>query len=163
MNMTTGIKGQIDSIYAILKNSPTDETELYPSVPSEYIKGFEDRFGVELPLDYKYLLSLCNGFCYSGYEILGISYTPNDNRNDLTATYDFEHGESGNPMYSYIVPFYPDGFGNFACFDTRNIDENGSWPIGFWEHDVEYDKTCEPEIINNSLIEFIMEIFFDEG
>ena len=55
MNMTTGIKGQIDSIYAILKNSPTDETELYPSVPSEYIKGFEDRFGVELPLDYKYI------------------------------------------------------------------------------------------------------------
>ena len=160
--MTTGIKDQIDSIYAMLKNLPADETELYPAVPYEYIKQFEERFNVELPSDYKYLLSLSNGFWYSGYEVLGISFDSKDTRCDLTNTYNFEHYESGNPMYPYMVPFYSDGFGNFACFDTSKIDKNGSCPIIFWEHDVEYNETCEPEIINNSFLEFVLEIFIDE-
>ena len=161
--MKTGIKDQIDSIYTMLKNLPSEETELYPPVPCEYIKLFEERFSIELPLDYKYLLSLSNGFYFDGYEILGISFNSKGTRYDLTATYNFEHCESENAMYSYIVPFYHDGFGNFACFDTRKINKNGSCPIVFWEHDVEYNETYEPDVINNSFVEFVLDIFSNKS
>ena len=64
---------------------------------------------------------------------------------------------------SYIVPFYHDGFGNFACFDTRKINKNGSCPIVFWEHDVEYNETYEPDVINNSFVEFVLDIFSNKS
>lgn len=162
MNMITGIKDQINSIYAVLKNSSPDKIELYPSVPSDHIKRFEEKFNIELPSDYKYLLSLSNGFYYDGYEILGISFNSKDTRYDLVATYNFEHYESGNAMFSYIVPFYTDGFGNFACFDTRIFNDDGTCPIVFWDHDIEYNETNCPEIINDSFVEFLIETIFDE-
>ena len=162
MNMITGIKDQIDNIYAILKNSSPIDTELYPSVPIEHIKRFEEMFRIKLPLDYKYLLSLSNGFYYDGHEILGISFNSKDTRYDLTATYNFEHYESENAMFSYIVPFYPDGFGNFVCFDTRIINKDGTCPIVFWNHNVKYNEINGPEIINDSFVGFLVETIFEK-
>ena len=163
MNMIIGIKDQINSIYAKLKNSPLEEVELYPPIPNDRIIKFEEMFCVKLPLDYRSLLLLSNGFYYDGHEILGISLNSQDTRYDLTAAYKFEHYETTNIMFSHIVPFYPDGFGNFACFDTRKMDVNGICPIVFWEHDIEYDENNEPKIISTSFIEFILdEILFEQ-
>ena len=64
MNMITGIKDQINSIYAKLKNSPLEEVELYPPITNDRIIKFEEMFCVKLPLDYRSLLLLSNGFYY---------------------------------------------------------------------------------------------------
>lgn len=35
-------------------------------------------------------------------------------------------------------------------------------PIVFWDHDIEYNETNCPEIINDSFVEFLIETIFDE-
>lgn len=119
---------------------------------AEKVALFESKFKLTLPEDYKYLLSITNGFSLMGDEVLGIG----GKREELIETYQIEHYEVGNPPYEYLIPFSPDGWGNQYCFDTRIKTNQGfSNQIVFWQHDYEYSESDAPEITNNSLIDFI--------
>ena len=146
------MKKEVDqTIKELLKFSP-DILELNAPIETEEIARFESKFNLPLPEDYKYLLSITNGFSLMGDEVLGIT----NNKYDLVNAYQFEHYEVINPQYEYLIPFSPDGFGNSYCFDTRIRTNQGfSNEIIFWQHDYEYSETDLPEITNNSLIDFI--------
>ena len=146
------MKKEVDqTIKELLKFSP-DILELNAPIETEEIVRFESKFNLPLPEDYKYLLSITNGFSLMGDEVLGIA----KNKYDLVNAYQFEHYEVINPQYEYLIPFSPDGFGNSYCFDTRIKTNQGfSNQIVFWQHDYEYSETDLPEITNNSLIDFI--------
>ena len=60
------------------------------------------------------------------------------------------------PQYRYLVPFSPDGFGNFYCFNTQVKTYNGmSNQIVFWQSNYEYTETDKPEIVYDSLADYI--------
>jgi hypothetical protein len=50
-----------------------------------------------------------------------------------------------------LIPFAPDGGGNYLCFDYRNCKENP--PIVFWHHEVEENEGVF--LLANSFDEFI--------
>lgn len=146
------MKKEVDLIIAeLLKFSP-HLLEINNPVLEEEIAQFESKFNLPLPEDYKYLLSITNGFSLMGDEVLGIT----KNKYDLVNAYQFEHYEVINPQYEYLIPFSPDGFGNFYCFDTRIRTNQGfSNEIIFWQHDYEYSEADWPEVTNNSFIDFV--------
>lgn len=39
------------------------------------------------------------------------------------------------PVARFLSPFMQDEDGNFYCFDSRNPDKNGEFPVVFWDHD----------------------------
>jgi hypothetical protein len=117
---------------------------------------FEKKYNIKLPKDYKYLLSKHDGIGLMGDDVSGFK-----GNNDLVADYEFEHFESGNPQYSYLVPFSPDGFGNCYCFDTSKIKGN-SCPIIFWDHELEYTETDPPEIDSESFSDWLKQRFINE-
>ena len=146
------MKKEVDLIIAELLRFSPHLLEINNPVLEEEIARFESKFNLPLPEDYKYLLSITNGFSLMGDEVLGIA----KNKYDLVNAYQFEHYEVINPQYEYLIPFSPDGFGNSYCFDTRIKTNQGfSNQIVFWQHDYEYSETDLPEITNNSLIDFI--------
>ncbi len=89
---------------------------------------FEKKHNIVLPDDYKYLLKRCNGFDLMGVTVYGF----NEDNESIVNVYDFEHFEVESPQFSYLVPFSPDGGGNYYCFDTSKLS-NDSCKIVFWE------------------------------
>ena len=87
------MKKEVDqTIKELLQFSP-DILELNAPIETEEIARFESKFNLPLPEDYKYLLSITNGFSLMGDEVLGIA----KNKYDLVNAYQFEHYEVINP------------------------------------------------------------------
>ena len=102
------------------------------------------------------VLLLANGFNLMGDEVLGITYTPNDY--DLPRVYQMEHFEVINPLHDYLVPFSPDGGGNFYCFDTRKFfKRENSCKIVFWQSNYPYSINDIPEVTHNSFVDYCMD------
>lgn len=149
-------KFEIDEIIDELMKFSSNVITLNLSVEYSLIKQFEEETQIELPNDYKYLISKVNGFNLMGDEILGITYLPNSD--DLVEVYRFEHFEVFIPQYLHLVPFSPDGRGNFYCFDTKKKTRNNdSCCIVFWRSNYEYTESDPPEIVYNCLSDFIKE------
>src|SRR3989344_4438923 len=55
------------------------------------IKEFENKYGLTLPNDYKFLLETTNGFSLIGTRVLGLH--GNENIDSLEMVYKFEHFE----------------------------------------------------------------------
>jgi len=155
MNTTT-IQKRIEQIFEELKKFSSEIIELNPPVEMNIIDKFEKEFDLRLPEDYKFLLQLTNGFNLMGDEVLGITFNKHDY--DLVCTYDFEHYKTNNPIPKHLIPFSPDGGGNFYCFDTLKKTDNGlSYSIVFWASDYEYTEEDQPEDTHNDLTDFINE------
>ena len=67
------IELEINSIVNHLKKFSPEVLELRSPVIESTIKNFERKYNIILPYDYKYLLSITNGFTLMGNEIYGIS------------------------------------------------------------------------------------------
>ena len=119
---------------------------------------FERKVGFELPIDFKYILSIHNGFSLSGTEVLGL-----DKRfrgSSLENIYDFEHLEVSNPMPKEFLPFSPDGAGNHYCLDLSRL-VNYLCPVIFWQHNTLYSAKDDIETCNNNFIEWIREVMIN--
>lgn len=146
------------AIAQILKFS-SQVLEVGQPIPSiiEYEK-FEQKYKLKLPKEYKFLVSRFNGLSLMGVEILGI----HDGGESLGAVYEFEHEATSNPMPAWLIPFSPDGGGNFYCFDTKNLStDGGRCPIVFWQWDMDYDEKNPPEVVYPGMTEWILEVMVD--
>lgn len=120
------------------------------------VETFEEKNHLKLPNDYKYFLSKHNGIDLMGVTVYGF----NDSEESISDVYNFEHFEVEYPQYSFLVPFSPDGGGNFYCFDTSKPSKN-SCKIIFWESNYEYTADDMPEVVNSSFAEWIKQVVLD--
>lgn len=95
------MKKEVDLIIAELLRFSPHLLEINNPVLEEEIARFESKFNLPLPEDYKYLLSITNGFSLMGDEVLGIA----KNKYDLVNAYQFEHYEVINPQYELYFPY----------------------------------------------------------
>lgn len=119
------------------------------------IENFEKKHGITLPEDFKYLLHKHDGFNLMGVEVYGFN-----GLNNLETVYDYEHFEVLYPQYAHLVPFSPDGFGNFYCFDTSKKTDD-SCHIVFWVSNYKYSNSDIPEIVNKSFSEWLKKVVID--
>ena len=155
-NMDSKTKTEIDEVVKELTRFSSNIVTINPPVEQEFVGRFEKEFQLELPNDYKYLLTKTNGFGLMGDDVLGITYTIYGT--DLVEIYQFEHYEVIVPQYESLVPFCPDGGGNFYCFDTKVKTRNGdSNQIIFWCSNYKYTESDPPEITHECLADFINE------
>jgi cell wall assembly regulator SMI1 len=134
-----------------------DILTLEPPVNNQEVISFEKKYNLRLPNDYKYLLQIHNGIDLMGVSILGIS--PDSSYENLENVYHFEHFETAIPQFYYLVPFSNDGGGNFYCFDTRFANDNiWACPIVFWVSNAIYNEEEQPEIVNDSISDWIKEV-----
>lgn len=118
------------------------------------IAGFEIKYNLNLPADFKLLLKKHNGVDLFGTNIYGIKEI--NSRYSLEECYVFEHFEVENKMPAHLVPFSPDGGGNHYCFETN--PNNDLCPIVFWQHDYNYSDDDLPEVTNKNLADWIKEV-----
>lgn len=153
-NISMDYKKKIDEAVNELKKFSPRILSWNEPVDPELMRRFESRFEVKLPEDYKYFLSITNGFSLMGDEVLGMFDA--EKKYDLFMAYQIEHFEVIVPQYRQLIPFSPDGGGNFYCFDTRVETNCGhSNQIVFWYSNYEYNESDPPEITHQSLADFI--------
>ena len=152
--MESKTKKEMDEVVAELKKFTSRVLEWNAPVDPALIGRFESRFGLKLPEDYKYLLGITDGFAVMGDIVYGM--TDKSYCDNLFSLYHREHYEVIVPQYEYLIPFSPDGFGNFYCFDTR-VKTNGgdSNQIVFWYSNYEYSESDPPEVTHQGLADFI--------
>lgn len=149
------LKNKINIIYSELQKFAVDIVQINPPAKISLITKFECQYNVRLPLDYKCFLSLSNGFNLMGDEILGISF---DSKYDLSSVSADEHNNVIVPMPQHIIPFSPDGRGNFYCFDTHHTTFDGeSCDILFWCSNYQYTEQDLPEITHNCFCDFVLD------
>lgn len=149
---------KIDEIFKELNKFSNEVLTLYePLKEVNLIEDFEKRHNLQLPNEYKYLISKHNGIDLMGVTIYGFTGSEN-----LESVYEFEHNEVVFPQFDFLVPFSPDGGGNFYCFDTRyHTNNNESCPIVFWTSNYEYNEVNQPEQTNSSLTDWIEEVMIE--
>ena len=152
--MDNNVKQEMDEVIVELQKFTPQVLDWRQPVDSVLIERFESRFNVKLPEDYKYLLNVTNGFSLMGDVVLGM--TDEQYGEDLFSVYQFEHFEVVVPQYKHLIPFSPDGGGNFYCFDTH-VKTNGgdSNQIVFWYSNYEYSESDPPEVTHQSLADYI--------
>lgn len=135
----------------IVNSFKDDFVCLFHPVSVADINQLENIIKAKLPNDFVDFLKFSNGIIIDGDEVLGI----NNKVYDLIKAYDIEHNKVRNPMYSYIVPFSPDGRGNFYCFDLRSDN------IIFWTSNYDYNNVDQPEVVNKSFTDWFKEVMID--
>lgn len=147
------MKEQLEEIVKILEKVPESYIELNRPASKEDIEAFEKKWNITLPSDYVELLMMHNGIGLMGAVLLGVPLK-DETCFSLESAYEFEHFQVYNPMPLHLVPFSPDGGGNYYCFDILNNN------IVFWDSEYDYSND-EPEIVYNSLAEMIREVFIE--
>lgn len=132
--------------------------KLNPPINVQKIAEFERQFNVKLPEDYILFLKRFNGISLMGSIVYGIE----EELNPLSLSRNFivEHREVANPMFDYLIPFSPDGYGSHYCFDIRTMNNN-LCNVVFWQFDYHYTEDDPPEIANASFTEWMKEVVID--
>jgi cell wall assembly regulator SMI1 len=132
--------------------------ELGIPIDDDRIRLFEKSIGFNLPVDFKYMLSIHNGISLSGTEVYGLD--DNLRGASLNKIYHFEHFEAINPMPAHFMPFSPDGRGNHYCFDLSQ-SVNYLCPVIFWQWDFEYKDLGEVEQCYDHFMDWVQEVMID--
>lgn len=148
---------EIDTMLAELRKFSPEIAEFNGPADPALVAAFESAHQLVLPTDYKLAIAQMNGFSIMGDEIYGVLGT--NVPLSIESVYYREHFEVYLPQYAYLVPFRPDGGGNFYCFDTRHTTQDGaSCPVVFWASNYQYTEDDTPEVVGQSFVEFINEV-----
>lgn len=135
-----------------------DVLEMGSNIDDNRVEDFEQYRNLTLPLDFKQFIKKVNGFSLMGTEVYGFD---KDQVSAIENVYYREHFEVRIPQYPYLVPFSPDGRGNFYCIDTIHQLESGDFPVVFWVSNYEYTKEDSPEITHNNFLDWVQEVVID--
>lgn len=143
----------MNNIFEQLRDFKDEVITFYPGIKEELISEFEQNLELKLPDDYKEFLRISNGLELLSTTIYGIS----NNFEDLFEVYNREHKLVKVPMSKTILPFSPDGGGNFYCFDSETLTEK-SCKVVFWTSNYPYTAEDPPEVCNDSFNDWVQEV-----
>jgi hypothetical protein len=133
--------------------------DLGSSIEDNRVELFEKNNSLLLPIDFKKIIKMYNGFSLSGTQVYGIG--EEFRGSSLEAVYNFEHFAVNNQMSKHFVPFSPDGRGNHYCLDLSRLLSDNSCPIVFWQSSFIYNSLNEVETCNDNFIEWVQEVMID--
>ena len=142
----------IDSIIQRIQSFKDKYVECFAPISNNALLFAQENIPIQLPEDYISLLRFSNGISICGDEVLGIGNKPFD----IVKAYKTEHEATQVHMPSHIVPFAPDGRGNYYCFDTKQNNE-----IVFYTSNYNYSETDKPEVVNSDFCDWFNEVMID--
>ncbi|GHS88252.1 hypothetical protein FACS189487_06100 [Campylobacterota bacterium] len=142
----------MEKIFEIIGSFNNDYVKNYPPVKEKNILKAEMFFKCKLPSEYIIFLKYSNGIIIDGDVIYGIG----NNEEDIINVYNREHDYVQYPMFNNIIPFSPDGGGNYYCFDINNENR-----IIFWQSNYPYTEQDTPEIVNETFKEWFQEVMIE--
>ena len=133
---------------------PDEKVENKPAPSGQDIQNAENDLGIALPVSYKAFLGKA-GTCPLIFDEVFWVGSNGETYENIVDICEKEKAEGDSQ--DHLIPFFADGYGNYACFDTRKSRE-GEYSVVFWDHEEQLSEPgCEPEIIADSFAEWFLE------
>jgi hypothetical protein len=147
----------MDEIFEELLKFSHEILELQGQITDDRIIEFEKTYDVTIPDDFKTFISRFNGLNMMGTEVYGFH---KDHPESIENIYAYEHFQVAVPQYKNLVPFSPDGRGNFYCL-CADKQSHKFGAVLFWVSNYQYSKNDSPEIVNRNFTEWIKQVVID--
>lgn len=144
----------IESIIKELQKFSTDLVQFGDPISDNRIENFEKNNKLKLPEEFKTFMKITNGLSAYGQELVRFS----NEKNASSIEYLYETIKLFLP--EQLVPISPDGAGNYYCLDLSK-STGDTCPVAFWQANYKYTKNDQPDIDNNTFLDFIQEWFID--
>ena len=123
-------------------------------IQDDRLELFEKKFDLKLTEEFKYIFRKHNGF-YLGHEVLGLGKEFGGNSLDKVYALMQPHFQKFTP--NKILPFSPDGAGNYYCLNLDNLQRE-SCSVLFYQHDYDYQNFDDIEVCNTSFTEWVDQV-----
>lgn len=145
----------IDIAIAALKEKSISEPRICQPPSNEMILSAEGALGCKFPPSFLSFLQNAGSYQLPFWETYWIGPCA---REDIVEANRFEREESSSPLPFYLVSFFNNGLGDQLCFDTREADHSGEYPIVFWDHELtQEDNLSELEVVADNFAEWLMD------
>jgi hypothetical protein len=145
----------IDKAIVALKEKSISEPRICLPPSSDMIASAEEKLGCKFPPSFLIFLEKAGSYQLPFWETYWVGSCE---REDIVEANQFEREESSSPLPSYLVSFFNNGMGDQHCFDTRKSDNNGEYPIVFWDHELSQEENLsELEVIADDFSEWLMD------
>jgi len=145
----------IDQAIEDLKRKSIQEPNSVPPPTQEQVINAETKLDIKFPPSFLIFLEKAGTYQLPYWETYWVGDESLGFRNIIAANISEREGtESSLP--SFIVAFQNNGCGDLSCFDVRNRDEHGEYPIVFWDHELSPEENLgELEILADSFAEWL--------
>ena len=123
----------IDDAIAALKEKSIAEPRVGPPPTDEQVAVAQSALGCSFPPSFLRFLATAGAYQLPYWETYWVGPCE---RQDIVVANRWEREEAASPLPLYLVSFHNDGMGNQLCFDTRSADNDGEYPIVFWDHEI---------------------------
>ena len=147
----------MDEIFKELLKFSSEVLDLQGPITNDRIIDFEKAYDVTISEDFKTFITRFNGLNMMGTEVYGFN---KDYSESIENVYIYEHFHVAIPQYRNLIPFSPDGRGNFYCLCAdKQSREFGA--VLFWISNYPYSKSETPEIVNRNFTEWLKQVIID--
>jgi hypothetical protein len=129
----------IDQAIEGLKAKSIPEPNVVPSPSPAQIARAESELLIKFPPSFLTFLSDAGSYCLSYWETYWVGDDSLGWRNIIKANLS-ERTNATSALPAFLVAFHNNGCGDQLCFDTSKKDENGEYPIVFWDHELAAEK-----------------------
>lgn len=128
------------------------------SAPTEaQIREAEAELGLDFPPSFRTFLQFAGAYQLPYWETYWVGDEGLGYRNIVEANR-CERNEAEPALPPFLVAFHNNGSGDQLCFDTRRCDENGEYPIVFWDHEEsQEDNLANLAKVATNFAEWLME------
>lgn len=144
----------IENIIKELEKFSIDLVQFGDPISDNRIENFENINNLHLPEEFKIFMTITNGLTAYGQELNRFS----SEKKAFSIEFLYENLKQYLPKQ--FVPISPDGAGNYYCLDLSK--QNGdTCPVAFWQANYPYTENDQPDIDNDTFLDFIQEWFID--
>ncbi|NLD93835.1 MAG: SMI1/KNR4 family protein [Fibrobacter sp.] len=144
----------IDEAITLLKTKSISKPRIFPAPSIEQIISAENLLGFKFPPSFLTFLSQAGSYKLRYWETYWVG--PCDGQ-DIVQSNFYERQETDSPLPMFLISFFNNGMGDQECFDTRCKDENGEYPIVFWDHEKSQKENLDQlETIASNFAEWLL-------
>lgn len=145
----------IDEAVAALKAKSIAEPRVGPPPSPEQIADAEAQLECKFPPSYLRFLSAAGSYQLPFWEPYWVGPCQ---RQGIVEANQREHRDVPSPLAPFLVSFFNNGMGDQLCFDTRTVDENGEYPIVFWDHELSQEENlADLDIVAHTFADWLVD------
>lgn len=123
----------IDIAIEALIFASTDEPDPVCAPSEQEIAATEQALGKPLPPDFKFFMERCGIYQLEDWQTYWVGDDSLAFRNIVDANMEArKHTDA--PLPAFLIAFHQNDMGDEICFDTRDPDEQGEYPVVVWDY-----------------------------
>ena len=132
----------IDDAIAGLKAKSIEKPNVVPPPTQDQITDAEAKLGIKFPPSYITFLKSAGSNEMRDWETYWVGDDSLGERNIVKANAS-EREDTASTLPAYLIAFHKNGCGDLFCFDMRRPDQDGEYPVVFWDQELTAEENLQ--------------------